>query len=362
MSAAATNARTTVMPPPANNLKRKTLVDRAGETSRPAPAPPTSRPVNSSIKAVSIAGAPRETSFSSSVSSSRPAPGFAARSALNSSHSSSLGSGSRLPSAQSCRPQSSMAYSRIQRPSNNQVRPATSLEVHQEEPAQPRTRGKTKRRVLFSSCLQGPSYELQLPRLRGRPDIRPNCNLKIDVFPETPDYSLGTQLNALTLDGGDPSTSTKLKAFDMGDYVWKPVPKADAEHSVPMADDFPPQNPSHIPKLVAPVALPSESPSPIKTSRKTHKKPCQLPMFLSRDTNTKIAWDTDSRLDELENQHARFKEEIGRATSQSNSLQEMVQVYKLRSKPTTIFRNIYSQINMRSRRTGDDSNTIDCQQ
>ena len=340
------------MPPPANGLKRKTLVDRAGETTRPAPAPPTSRPLNTSAKAISIGGAPRETSFSSSISSSRPASGFVTRNTSNSSHSNSLGPGSRLPSAQSYRPQSSMGYSRIQRPSNNQVRPATSLEVHQEDPARPRTENKTKRRTPFSSCVQDPSHELQLPRLRGGRGVRSVCNVvepsKINAVAEPRDYSISTHLSALSSDGRDPSISTKLNALSLEDYTCKPIPVAEAESSVTIAHTFSSKTPSHIPKLVPPIALSSESPGPMKTPRKTPKKPCQLPMFLNRETNTEIAWDTDSRLDELENQHARFKEEIGRATSQSNSLQEMVQIYKLRSKPPTISHGGHSKINMYS--------------
>lgn len=309
------------MPLPANSLKRKTLVDRAGETTRAAPAPPTSRPFNSYMKATSIGVAPRETSLSSSVSSSRPVSAFSTRNVSNGSLSSSVGPISRLPSAPLSRPQSSVGHSRIQRPFHSQGRPATSLEVHQEEPIRSRTGGKQKCRTPFSSCLQTPCKDIQ--PYSSRPA---HCNRSDrDLVHESPCNG--------TMKAHEASISTRLNALSLEENG-RPLPGADEEHSVPMAD-VPvtvPQTPSHIPKLVPIVTLQLETPSLAKGPRRSPKKPGRLPMFLNRETNIRVAWDTDTRLEELENQHAQFKEEIGRATSQSTSLQETIQVYKLRSK------------------------------
>ncbi|MCJ1475266.1 kinesin-like nuclear fusion protein [Lambiella insularis] len=56
MSASVNNVRSSTMLPPPGTLKRRTLVARAGDTARPAPAPPSTRPVNGHVKATSIAG------------------------------------------------------------------------------------------------------------------------------------------------------------------------------------------------------------------------------------------------------------------------------------------------------------------
>lgn len=143
MSAAATNARSTMLPPPNNDRKRKTLAERAGEPSRPTPAPPSSRPVNAHVRATSLAGVARETSFSSSVSS-RPSSVASTRNTSGSSYSSSVGPGSRPPSSNSYRPQSAMSHPRFQRPVSSLNRPATSLEAHEEEPGKARNIGKRK--------------------------------------------------------------------------------------------------------------------------------------------------------------------------------------------------------------------------
>lgn len=297
MSASATNARTTAMPPPqnVNTLKRKTLAERAGEPSgRPAPAPPSSRPVNAYLKATTIAGASRDSSVSSSVSS-RQTSGASTRNVSNSSYSSSVGT--RPPSAQLHRPQSAMAaHSRIQKPVSTIGRPATSLEVHEEEPGMARTLGKRKGRIPLSSCPNPPDYPdtLQSPRLRGR---------STRVFSLS---SLSTKFNTLSLKNG-PTQS---------------APKVDVEV---------PATPSHIPKLVPQVALPAETPSPSKPPKKTPRTLPPLPLYLNRASNEVIAWDTGSRLEEVENMCSQFKEKMDGATTESRGLKEIIGVYKIRS-------------------------------
>lgn len=184
-------------------------------------------------------------------------------------------------------------HSRIQKPVSTMGRPATSLEVHEEEPGIARTIGKRKGRIPFSSHPNPPEYHftLQSPKLRGGATRGFSLN------------SLNTKFNTLSLKGG-PKQST---------------PKVDME--VPVT-------PSHIPKLVPQVPLRAETPSPSKPPKKTPKA---LPLFLNRASNEVIAWDTDSRLEEVENMCSQFKEKMDGATTESKSLKEIIGVYKIRS-------------------------------
>ena len=293
MSASATNARTTAMPPPQNTniLKRKTLAERAGEpTGRPAPAPPSSRLPNASARAMSISGISRDSSSSSSASSRQT--GASTRNVSNSSFSSSVGT--RPPSAQLHRPQSAMAaHSRIQRPVSTMGRPATSLEVHEEEPGIARTIGKRKGRIPLSSCPNPPGYPdtLHSPKVRGR------------SFRGFSLGSLNSKFNTLSL-------------------------KSEPPQSTPKVDVEVPATPSHIPKRVPQLALPAKTQSPSKSPKKTPKA---LPLFLNRTSNDVIAWDHDSRLEEVENMALQLKEQVDGATMESKNLKEITSVYKLRS-------------------------------
>ena len=287
------NARTTAMLPPQSTNKRKTLAERAGEpTGRPAPAPPNSRPYSAHLKATSIAGAFRDSSLSSSVSS-RQTSGASMRNISNSSLSN--GVGTRLPSAQSHRPQSAMAaHSRIRKAVSTMSRPATSLEGYEEEElGVAQTIGKRKGRIPLSSCPNPPDFHdtLQSPKLRGH-SIR-YCSMN----------SLSTKFNILSL-------------------------KSDSLQSTPKVEiDFP-ATPSHIPKFVPQAALPAETPSPSKSPKKT---PRTLPLYLNRTSNEVIAWDHDDRIKEFENTLSQFKEKMESATTESKSLKEITGIYQIRS-------------------------------
>ncbi|KZF21708.1 kinesin-domain-containing protein [Xylona heveae TC161] len=136
------NARTAIPPPgtmslkhrPASALpeptpKRKTLAQRAGETKSGLPAPPSSRPVGSAVRAATLAGARNMSMTSSRV------PAAASRGASASSFSKSMGPGSRPASvAGSSRPQTSMRHARgVPSTSVPTARPATSLESRSSE-------------------------------------------------------------------------------------------------------------------------------------------------------------------------------------------------------------------------------------
>ncbi len=289
------------MPPPqnTNTRKRKTLAERAGEpTGRSAPAPPSSLPVNTYVRATSIAGVSRDSSLSSSVSS-RHTSGVSMRNASNSSYSSSVGT--RASSTQMYRPQSAMAaHSRVQKPVSTNGRPATSQESYEEEPEMARTLGKRKGRAPLSLCPNPPGYSdtLRAPKLRAR-SIR-GCSLNSLS-------SLSTKFNTLSLAGGQPQ-------------------------STPKVDVSVPTTPSQIPRFVPQVALPAETPSPSKSPKKTPRTAPPLPLFLNRTSNEVIAWDHDSRLAEVENMCSQFKEKMDDATTESKSLKENIGVYQIRSR------------------------------
>ena len=134
--------------------------------------------------------------------------------------------------------------------------------------------------------------------------------------------SLNTQFHFLTLDDANP----------------KPAPIAEADESVtplvpssdPKTETRLPQTPSQIPKAIPRVAFPAEIPSPSKSPQKTPKA---LPKYLNRESNLTIAFDTDQRLEEVENMCSQFKEKMDGATTESKSLKEMMAVYKIRSMP-----------------------------
>lgn len=291
-----------MMPPPVNNLKRKTLVDRAGETSRPAPAPPSSRPISAAVKATSIAGAYREPSFSSSAASSRPASVSSIRSVSNSSFSSSVGFGNRPASVQASRPNTAMGKSRIQQPTPTPSRPSTSMEAH------PGTEslGKRQGRIPFSSNLKQCAEEEIYPRINGSHDTLLNFTSTWASKPpprqSLREVSLNTRFQDLTLES-----------------VVQDTPKVFTEAS---------STPSQIPKRVPGVLNASEASSPSKSPQKT---PRPLPQFLNRHSNITLAWDTNGRLEDMEHICSDFKEKINGATIESNGLKDMITVYKSRS-------------------------------
>ena len=324
MSAAATNARSTMLPPPNNDKKRKTLAERAGEPSRPTPAPPSSRPVNAHVRATSLAGVARETSFSSSVSS-RPSSVASTRNTSGSSYSSSVGPGSRPPSSHYYRPQSALSHPRIQRPVSSLNRPATSLEAHEEEPGTARILGKRKGRTPFPLNPQDCPPTIRPPRMRGSRDTQKVHSSEWESNPfrtlSFREASLSKAFSGLSLHG-EASQSAPTAHLEAGPA---------SAHRTPASKAGAPPTPTLIPRLAPRAVLPVEPQSPSKTPKKTPKP---LPQFLTRSSNEVIAWDTDSRLEEVENMCSEFREKMDGATTESKSLREMMGIYKIRSMNT----------------------------
>ena len=321
MSAAATNARSTMLPPPNNDRKRKTLAERAGEPSRPTPAPPSSRTVNAHVRATSLAGVARETSFSSSVSS-RPSSVASTRNTSGSSYSSSVGPGSRVPSSHSYRPQSAMSHPRLQRPISSLNRPATSLEAHEEEPGPARNLGKRKGRTPFPLNPQDCPPTIRPPRMRASHDTQKVHTPEWESRPFNPfsfrEASFNNAFNGLSL---HEEASQSGPTTDMGARPASP-------HTQLASKAGAPPTPTLIPRLAPRAVMPVEPQSPSKSPQKTPKP---LPQFLTRSSNEVLAWDTDSRLEEVENMCSQFREQMDGANTESRSLKETMGIHKIRS-------------------------------
>lgn len=322
MSASATNARSTAMAPPVstNILKRKTLAERAGEPVRHSAAPPSSRQVNSHVRATSIAGVPREASFSSSTSTStRPSSSASSmRNISASSYSSSVGSGSRPLSGQTYRPHSAMSYSKVQKPGMALNRPTTTLESYEEEPGAAR---KRKGMTPFFLNPQVSPQSIRPPKIRKACASQASRTLSCESRP----YN-ATSIREASLKRGI-SLSNAFGSLSLAGNLEHLRCRSPVQFAPETNVDVP-RTPSHIPKLAPRITSPGEIQSPRKSPRKTPKA---LPKFLSKDSNTLTAWDTDSRLEEVEMMCSQFKEKWDGATTESKSLKEMMAVYKIRS-------------------------------
>lgn len=329
MSASATNARTSAMAPPENTLKRKTLAERGGEPLRAAAGPPGSKSVNTHVRNTSITSVPRGTSLSSSVSSSRPSSSASTRNVSNSSYSSSISAGSRHPSSQSYRPQSAMSQSRIQKPASTQGRPATSLEVYEEEPGM--GRDKRKGRTPFSLNPQEPQ-NLHAPKVRGSTPMRVTSNggTRNHSAQSLREISLNTRMNCLSLDDerwlSAPIAEIAEEEDQSPSCVLRSAPKVDKEV---------PKTPSHIPKLAPRTPLPGESPTP--SPNKLNKKASRSQIvYLNKDSNMAVEFNTETRLEEVENMYSELKRGLHGATSQNQSLSDSIAIYKIKSILPTI--------------------------
>ena len=305
ISASDQNARfKSNMPPPGASvipLKRKTLAEQAGDFSRPAQPPSSSRAIGPGFRVTSIANARREPSHSSSVSS-RQVSGSSNRSASNSSFSSSVSTGSRPVSSQYHRPQSVMARSRIQQRTPTPSRPSTSLDVH------PGTGldGNMKGRTQISSSLKYSAKNVIPPRIRGSYDtlLRENSTRVSGCPPgkSLRDISISTAFNGLAIESAPQAT---------------PKVVVDATFT-----------PSHIPKRIPGAIVISEAPSPSKSPQ---KPPKPLPQFLNRFSNIPIAWDMEGRVQNMEQIMSDVSNKLAGETVARKALEDTAAVYKSRS-------------------------------
>ncbi|MCJ1404305.1 kinesin-like nuclear fusion protein [Xylographa trunciseda] len=310
MSASASNARpSTMLPPPPGTLKRKTLVDRAGEPARPAPAPPNARPVNAAMKTTSIASISRQPSYSSLISS-RPGSVSSNRNVSNASFTSSL-SGGRPPSTQSFRPNASVSSSTSSRPRPMSDRNPSYFDPHPGSSQTNQTNGSRTSMTPFHSTLRKVST-LQENSLRKR------YNKVHDPF--ITDWSTSVSCASRSARRikslRDISLSTRLGGLSLNDDKCMLIPEELPE---------PPCTPSHIPrKKMSRLSLTSAtSKSPKKTKAVS---------FLTKDSNTTaLDWSLETRMENMESSYIEIKEKMNDTLVESNGLKDTIGKYKARA-------------------------------
>ena len=284
---------------PPSKVQRKTLVERAGEiTKQPAP---NFRPGSAYANATSLNGVPRNTSFSSSVSS-RPPSSASSRTFSNTSYSSSVGPGTRPASVNAYRSNSSSNHSRLQRAAHG--RSATPLDPHHEETPGGQVLGKRKGRYPLSSQPSACGESIQQPRLRDGYVTLPSSRKQPRKAVSMRDISISTRLHTLSLDDNVPKTAS-------------------------IAEPHPPQTPSSscIPRMVPPSPVKSTFSSPSKSPRKKKSQPV-FPTYLNKETNVTSAWDIDQKWEEMEIFRDQVTENAKVGMEERKELKECLNVYK----------------------------------
>ena len=305
--------------------KRKTLAERGEETvnGRPA-APPSARPLNGVVKAHALAGPPRNTSFSSSVSSRSNSTAHSRTTSAN-SFSASVGSGIRPPSAQALsRPQTALSNGRVSRPI---PRPATSFGNRDGKAAQEPSKRRKPQSLVSLSLHETRQREPFTENILPKPRHRSTSGLGV----ARRDSSLTTALSSLKLDSPKahgnvanprPTSPSKLPL--------PTTPKVVASGCIPFPS-FPPLFPSLTPRPLTPVKTSLSPPLPI--SPLTHKKsPTKFRSFLTRDSNTLAAWDPAERMTEFESMYKDVCVKFNATASEAENLRDNMSVYKTSGK------------------------------
>lgn len=311
LSDPALNARSSGIPPPSNGMKRKTITERGGEPTRPPPPAPSSRFGNSQVHADSLLELHRKPSQVSS-NTSRSTSATSSRAWSNGSLASSLGSMGRPHSVQSQRPRSAMGTSRIRKPGPYQQRPASSLEAHPEEfvglESNGHDLGRTSLFLRPSSPTGTQGLNLSFPKKRQK--APPSC-----VSNESGSTIACASLRELSI-------TAKMHDLSISDKL----------ASSPNKFVTPSSTPSQIPRRKLLQACPPVPPSPSKSPQRPPKH--EAPP-LNKYTNTRSAWDYDSRLKHVEQnyaQFAQFGEHFNDVKNQNQILQDSIPIYKARSK------------------------------
>ncbi|KAL8775223.1 MAG: hypothetical protein Q9209_000229 [Squamulea sp. 1 TL-2023] len=338
MSASSVNARNAEMLPPATaGTKRKTLADRAGEPRRAPQAPSINANATTiaATKPSSWNGNYRQPSFSSSVTSSRPSSVASSRNISGGSFTSTMTTASRPPSAQTHRPQSAMAGSKIQRPAMTQWRSASSFNTHFTQTFAGRGQGQRSGRTPISSTLKGCSEGLEIVKTRASYDTHTESVSEwasSNAIPESSkNFSLATTINDVSTENlWPPSTPKVVPRRDISLTTAMGNMSLSSHKPYPMPSASDPSTPSHIPKLApkAPVTASARSPS-----KSPKKAPASAPRFLNRNTNITIVedFDVDDRVERIESEMSDIRGKFDDATTESNVLKEMLGVYKARA-------------------------------
>ena len=98
--------------------------------------------------------------------------------------------------------------------------------------------------------------------------------------------------------------------------------------TTPSVDMNATSTPSQIPLRTCTHSARAKIPSPSRPP----KKAFPLGRFLTRDSNTPVAWDTEDRFERMENEFSELKEKIGGATSEGENLRDIIAIYKTKGK------------------------------
>ena len=315
-------------PPPVNGVKRKTLQEQAGETGRPAPAPPGSRASHNSIKGGTLPSLSHQNSYASSISS-RPTSASSYRNASNNStFSQSLGPG-RPPFSQSSRPYTTMSnYSSGSRSGTTGLRPQSSLDHgrHARNISVEGSNGNSMRNFSSSSRkfsasrkreeTPQESSDSQSERSAAWLSSLEKVTLRKRPGRSLRDISLSTQMSHLTLNDSD---------------VWQWQDQDQEENAKIERICNTPKTPSHIPKKKRSVQFTPipELSSPTKSSRKTPKP---VGGFLSKSSNVQVAdWDVNHRIERVESLYTEMKGQLEAANGERDKDQDAMAMLKTRS-------------------------------
>lgn len=314
---------TAAVPEP-ESKQRKTLAERAGETfGSKIAAPQTSRPTNNAVKQ-SVSNGSRGFSNSLSRSTSTRAPKH-----KTSSSGSSVGHGSRAPSANTTRPKS--AYGGHNRSRSQYQRPATSMAQHDPEP-EPQgghpisistnpSASPSMLHVQKNSFRESASRTFSLNiSSRQRPPTQRSVSSPSSQRPrpeapvspaDTDCDDILTELGALTLRASiiQARTSRTGRGATAGKNLGLSYP-------------------SQIPKQTPTRSMPPPSLLALKSPRKQRSP---ITPFLNKYTNDRVPVFDDTRVASLEAQFAAWKEQMEIDMDKQSKVQESIKLYETKS-------------------------------
>lgn len=295
-------------------MKRKSLVDRAGEVGRTSyNGRPGSRQISAAIKASNMDSFRQASTYGSSGSSRLAA---SSRSGSSASITSSVSASARLTPTRSSRPQSALGNGRLAlQPPSTASRPSTQIQ----SPGSSGKRTITKRKGMPNL---NPFIHVRKQRKRSERLRTTQSSMASKAVPKTP-LAKGTSRGG---NGRDISIVTGMQQLSLQQEMQRsPMPT------------YIPTAPS------ARAASPSRLPSPARTRPGHHsttihnmKKP-----LLKKCTDKRLAWDTKGRLEDVEQLYGDLKDEfqvqtnqfevkMEKATTEKATLQEFVEMYKSR--------------------------------
>ncbi|KAF4548753.1 Kinesin motor domain-containing protein 7 [Elsinoe fawcettii] len=315
----------TTVPEPQRQIKRTTLVDRAGDAHRTIPTPQPSRPLSASIKANALAGA-KPVSLNSSTRSN----GYTARNTSNSS-SCSTGSYTRPQSATSnYRPQTSMSHARAQSQDIAIAagRPTTALGQREENTDPNGGPAKRKGTMPFSiSSLQGKGKTIDTQHADHE-----DSGGFLDIPPKRAATRCESPIRTIVLDRRCVSLSTAFQGLSL---QASEGPKEDSAFpSLHNQDKKEPETPSKIPKRSSKMPKVERPPSVFRSPRpksRVQSRTLAKVLYLTKDSDTPVpAWDTKGRLEDMETLYAQLKSNFQSAAYEKNGLEESLSLYKTR--------------------------------